>query len=51
LRITASNLAAADYVVGGTVDGTNLSNVAFRETSQTTSPTYINLQARLELRI
>jgi iron complex outermembrane receptor protein len=51
LRVTASNLAAADYVVGGTVDGTNLSNVAFRETSQTTSPTYINLQARLELRI
>ena len=51
LRVTASNLAAADYIVGGTVDGTSLSNVAFRETSQTTSPTYLNVQARLELKI
>ena len=40
LRVTASNLAAADYVVGSTVDGPDLQNVAVRETSQTTSPTY-----------
>jgi len=51
LRVTASNLAAADYVVGSTVDGPDLQNVAVRETSQTTSPTYLNLQVRLELKI
>ena len=49
--MTASNLAAADYVVGSAIDGTDLQNVAFRETSQTTSPTYLNLQLRLELKI
>ncbi len=51
LRVTASNLAAADYVVGSAIDGTDLQNVAFRETSQTTSPTYLNVQFRLELKI
>ena len=51
LRVTASNLAAADYVVASTVDGPDLQNVAVRETSQTTSPTYVNLQVRLELKI
>ncbi|MEO5844027.1 MAG: TonB-dependent receptor [Caldimonas sp.] len=51
LRVTASNLAAADYIVGGAVDASTLQDVAFRETSQTTSPTYINLQVRLELKI
>jgi iron complex outermembrane receptor protein len=51
LRVTASNVAAQDYVVGSAVDGTTLANMAFRETSQTTSPTYLNLQARLELKI
>ena len=51
LRVTASNLAAADYVVGSAIDGTDLNNAAFRETSQTTSPTYLNVQFRLELKI
>ena len=38
-------------MVGSTVDGPDLQNVAVRETSQTTSPTYLNLQVRLELKI
>jgi len=51
LRVTAGNLAAADYVVGSAIDATDLQNTAFRETSQTTAPTYVNLQFRLELKI
>ena len=51
LRVTASNLAAADYVTGSAVDATDLLGAAFRETSQTVSPTWLNLQLRLELKI
>jgi len=51
LRVTASNLAAADYITGSAVDATDLLGAAFRETSQTVSPTWLNLQLRLELKI
>jgi len=51
LRVTASNLAARDYVTGSTVDGPDLQGLPVRETAQTTAPTYLNLQLRLELKI
>ena len=51
LRATASNLAASDYVFGSTVDGPDLQGIPVRETSRTMSPTYVNVQLRLELKL
>ena len=51
LRVTASNLASRDYVTGSTVDGPDLQGVPVRETSQTTAPTFLNVQLRLELKV
>ncbi len=51
LRVTASNLAANDYVYGGTVDGPDLQGIPVRESSRTTAPTFINLQLRLEMKL
>ena len=51
LRVTASNLAARDYITGSGVDGPDLQGVPVRETSQTTAPTYLNVQMRLELKL
>ena len=46
LRISASNLDSRDYVTGGTFD-----DAGVRETSNTTAPTSLNLQIRLELKL
>ena len=46
LRLSATNLAARDYLVGSTFDGE-----LERETAQTTARTYINWQLRLELKL
>ncbi len=51
LRVTASNLAAADYVFGSTVDGPDFQGVPVREGSRTTAPTFVNLQMRLEMKL
>ena len=51
LRLTASNLAANDYVFGSTVDGPDRQGVLVRESSRTTAPTFVNLQVRLELKL
>ena len=51
LRVTASNLAAADYVFGSTVDGPDFQGIPVRESSRTTAPTFINLQLRLEMKL
>ncbi|HWK83979.1 MAG TPA: TonB-dependent receptor [Caldimonas sp.] len=51
LRFTASNLAAADYMFGSSVDGPDLQGVPVRETSRTTAPTFVNVQVRLEIRL
>jgi len=51
LRVTASNLAARDYLTGGALDFDNPSNVPVRETSTTTAPTYLNLQFKLEIKL
>ena len=46
LRTSFSNLDPRDYVSGGSVvDG------GVRETSQTTAPTYLNVQVRLEIKL
>ena len=46
LRLTASNVTAADYVTGGTVD-----TATFRETARTTARSYANWQLRLEMKL
>jgi outer membrane receptor for ferrienterochelin and colicins len=46
LRLSATNLAAEDYVVGSTFVGETE-----RETAQTTARTYVNWQLRLELKL
>ncbi|MGZ5267744.1 MAG: TonB-dependent receptor plug domain-containing protein [Caldimonas sp.] len=51
LRVTASNLAARDYLTGSTVDGPDLQGIPVRETSRTTAPTFVNLQLRLEMKL
>ena len=51
LRATASNLPASDYLFGSTVDGPDLQGIPVRETSRTTSPTFVNVQLRLEIKL
>ena len=51
LRLTASNLAAREYIYGSTVDGPDLQGIPVRETSRTAAPTFINLQLRLEMKL
>jgi outer membrane receptor for ferrienterochelin and colicins len=46
VRLTANNLAPADYVIGGSFD-----TDTERETTQTAARTYVNWQLRLELRL
>ena len=46
LRVLASNLAAADYATGGSIDTDTV-----RETSQTTARSYVNWQLRLEMKL
>nr|MBP6778280.1 hypothetical protein [Piscinibacter sp.] len=46
LRLSATNRAAQDYVLGSTFDGETE-----RETAQTTARTYVNWQLRLELKL
>ncbi len=51
LRLSLSNLDPRDYVTGSAFDGPDIQNVPVRETSQTTAPTFINVQLRLELKL
>ena len=51
VRLTLSNLDARDYVFASAVDGPNAQGVPVRETSQTTQPTYVNVQLRLEMKL
>jgi outer membrane receptor for ferrienterochelin and colicins len=46
VRLTASNLAPRDYLTGSSFEGADS-----RETSETTTTSYINWQLRLELRL
>ena len=51
VRLSISNLTARDYVLGSAVDGPDLQNVAVREASRTTQPTYVKAQLRLEMKL
>jgi iron complex outermembrane receptor protein len=51
LRLSLSNIDPRDYVTGSSFDGVDIQNVPVRETSQTTAPTFINVQLRLELKL
>ena len=46
LRTSFSNLDPRDYVSGGSVV-----DAGVRETSQSTAPTYLNVQVRLEIKL
>ena len=50
LRVTASNMDPLDYVTGGSVEVTD-TLPGYRETSRTKSPTYLNLQVKLEFKL
>ncbi len=51
LRLSLSNIDPRVYVVGSSFEGPNLQNVPVLETSQTTAPTFINVQLRLEMKL
>jgi len=51
LRLLASNLTAADYDSGSVSEGRDLSGQAIRESVAGLSPSYINWQLRLELKL
>jgi len=51
LRLSASNFSARNYLTGGNLLTTNSASQPLRQTTQTTAPTYTNLQAKLELKL
>lgn len=51
LRLSASNLLARDYLTGGSLLSTQSNGLPIRSTTQSTAPSYLNLQARLELKL
>jgi len=51
LRMVASNFTARNYLSGGTLLTSTSAGQAQRDTTQTTSPSFVNLQARLELKL
>jgi iron complex outermembrane receptor protein len=51
LRLSTSNFSARNYLTGGNLLTTNSSGQAVRDTTQTTAPTFTNLQAKLELKL
>ena len=51
LRLSASNFSARNYLTGGSLLTTNSANQPLRQNTQTTAPTYTNLQAKLELKL
>ena len=51
LRLSASNLLARDYLSGGSLLSAPSLGPPIRDSTQTTAPSYLNLQARLELKL
>ena len=51
LRLSASNLLARNYLAGGSLLSTQSNGLPSRDTTQTNAPSYLNLQARLELKL
>ena len=51
LRVVASNFTGRNYLTGGTLQTSNTAGQAQRDTTLTTAPSYVNLQAKLELKL
>ncbi|MES2947358.1 MAG: TonB-dependent receptor [Pseudomonadota bacterium] len=51
LRVSVSNFAGRDYTTGGSLLSTNAQGQTLRETTQTIAPSFVNLQARLEIKL
>jgi len=51
LRLSASNLLARDYLSRGSLRSTQTNGLPSLDTSQNSAPSYLNLQARLELKL
>ena len=51
LRLSASNVSARNYLTGGSLLTTNNTGQSLRDATQTTAPTFTNLQAKLELKL
>ncbi len=51
LRVSVSNFAGRDYVTGGSLLSTNAQGQTLRETTQTIAPSFVSLQARLEIKL
>jgi len=51
LRISANNFAGRDYVTGGSLLSTNPLSQTLRETTQTIAPSFVSVQARLEIKL
>jgi iron complex outermembrane receptor protein len=51
LRVVASNFTGRDYLTGGTLLTNNAAGQAQRDTTLTTAPSFVNLQAKLELKL
>lgn len=51
LRLSASNVAPRQYLTGGTLLSVNSLGQPIRETLQTMSPSYVNVQIRLEMKL
>ena len=51
LRVSVSNFAGHDYVTGGSLLSNNPQGQTLRETTQTIAPSFMGLQARLEIKL
>ena len=51
LRVSVSNFAPRDYTTGGSLLSTNPQGQTLRETTQTVARSFVNLQARLEIKL
>jgi iron complex outermembrane receptor protein len=51
LRVSVSNFAGRDYVTGGSLLSTNPLGQTLRETTQSIAPSFVNFQARLEIKL
>jgi iron complex outermembrane receptor protein len=51
LRVVASNFTGRDYLTGGTLLTSNSASQAQRDTTLTTAPSFVNWQAKLELKL
>ena len=51
LRVVASNFTGRNYLTGGTLLTSNTTGQAQRDTTLTTAPSFVNWQAKLELKL